>query len=106
MAIATASGTYFILSGTSMSTAVVSGAAAILLQQNPNLTPDQIKARLMKTAYKDLIPYSTVTDPSTHAVYNEEADILTVGAGLLDIQAALGNTDLAPAQAGSALSPT
>ncbi len=58
------SGTYFILSGTSMSTAVVSGAAAILLEQNPNLAPDQIKARLMKTAYKDLIPYSTVTDPA------------------------------------------
>ena len=29
--------------------------------------------------------------------YNVQADILTVGAGLLDIQAALANTDLAPA---------
>jgi len=43
---------YFTLSGTSMATAVVSGAAADLLQAQPSLTPDQVKARLMKTAYK------------------------------------------------------
>jgi serine protease AprX len=35
--------TYFRLSGTSMSTAVVSGAAALLLQRRPDLTPDQVK---------------------------------------------------------------
>src|SRR6266581_3034378 len=44
--------TYFTLSGTSMATPVVSAAAALLLQQNPLLTPDQVKARLMKTANK------------------------------------------------------
>jgi len=43
---------YFILSGTSMATAIVSGGAALLIQQNPSLTPDQVKALLMKTAYK------------------------------------------------------
>jgi len=41
---------YFRGSGTSQSTAVVSGAAALLLQQRPNLTPDQVKALLMSTA--------------------------------------------------------
>ena len=37
---------YFRGSGTSTSTAVVSGVVALLLQQRPNLTPDQVKAVL------------------------------------------------------------
>jgi serine protease AprX len=39
--------TYFRLSGTSQSTGVVSGAAALLLQRHPHLTPDQVKAALV-----------------------------------------------------------
>jgi serine protease AprX len=41
---------YFKGSGTSFSTAVVSGSAALLLDREPNLTPDQVKARLLGTA--------------------------------------------------------
>jgi serine protease AprX len=41
--------TYLRLTGTSMATAVVSGAAALLLQRRPNLTPDQVKALLVGT---------------------------------------------------------
>jgi serine protease AprX len=37
-------------SGTSQAAAVVSGAVALLLQQRPNMTPDQVKALLMDTA--------------------------------------------------------
>ncbi len=40
---------YFRMSGTSMASAVASGAAAILLQSNPSLNPDQVKYRLMAT---------------------------------------------------------
>jgi subtilisin family serine protease len=41
---------YFRGSGTSQATAVVSGAAALLLSQRPDLTPDQVKAILMGSA--------------------------------------------------------
>src|SRR3984885_5522190 len=52
------SSTYFTLSGTSMAAGIVSGVVADLLQESPRLTPDQVKARLMKTAYKSLPSYS------------------------------------------------
>src|SRR6267154_1369112 len=58
----TISPSYMRLSGTSMATPVVSGAAVLLLQQNPNLTPEQVKSRLMKTASKSFPAYSTATD--------------------------------------------
>jgi serine protease AprX len=43
-------GAYFKGSGTSFSTAVASGSVALLLQGEPGLTPDQVKARLLNTA--------------------------------------------------------
>ena len=43
---------YFRLSGTSMATPVVSGAVALMLQKDSTLTPDTVKARIMKTAWK------------------------------------------------------
>ncbi len=59
-------------SGTSQAAAVVSGAAALMLQANPTLTPDQVKAALIATArpVKDISP-------------------LLQGAGELDVQAAV-----------------
>ena len=65
--------TYFKMSGTSVSAPMVSGAVAILLQSEPNLTPDQVKYRLTTTANKTWTGYS-----STKA-----------GAGYLDIYAAI-----------------
>lgn len=43
---------YFVLSGTSMAAAVVSGACALMLEDDPTLTPDTVKSRLMLTAEK------------------------------------------------------
>jgi serine protease AprX len=95
-------GMYFMLSGTSMSTPIVSGAVALMLQQNPALTPDQVKARLMKTAWKGFGQFFSSSD-SVGNVYQNEYDVFTCGAGYLDIDAALNNTDVAN---GLALSPT
>ena len=63
-------------SGTSMATALVSGAAALALQATPGLTPDQLKHALVA----DARPVAS-DDPSV------------VGAGLVDA----GRTALAPA---------
>ncbi len=41
---------YFDLSGTSQSTAVVSGIVALMIENDPWLTPDEVKCRLMDTA--------------------------------------------------------
>jgi serine protease AprX len=97
------SSSYFRLSGTSMATPVVSGAAAILIQQNPSLTPDQVKSRLMKTAQKVLSLYSTAYDRITFASFNLQSDVFEVGAGYLDIQAAISNNDLTSLPALSAI---
>ena len=41
---------YFNMSGTSQSTAVVSGVVALMLQVDPSLDPDEVKCRLMASA--------------------------------------------------------
>jgi serine protease AprX len=101
----TSSSVYYQLSGTSMAAPMVSGTVALMLQKNSALTPDQVKARLMKSAYKVFPPYSTATDLVTGTTYTSQSDIFTVGAGYLDVQAVLASTDLAPSTSGSAQSP-
>jgi hypothetical protein len=70
---------------------VVSGAVALMLQKDPALTPDTIKARLMKTAGKTFPVSSTVTDPSTGQTYTSFYDAFTIGAGYIDIALLLTN---------------
>ena len=96
---------YFMLSGSSTATPVVGGVAALMLQKDSTLTPDQVKARLMKTAWKGFPSYVSATDPKTGVAYNIEEDIFAAGAGAVDASAALANTDFAPATVGSAKSP-
>ena len=84
-----ASSTYYILSGTSMAAPMVAGTAVLMPQQNSALTPDQIKAELMKSSTKTFPQFSSYTDPTTGITYTSQYDLFTVGAGYLDIRAAL-----------------
>jgi len=98
---------FFTLSGTSMATPVVSGAAAMLIDGNPALTPDQVKAKLMKTAWRGFPATMaiTITDPITRlaTTYTGNADLFTIGAGLVDIWAAYNDKTM---PSGSAASPS
>ncbi len=69
---ASIAGGYFRGTGTSMSTATVSGVVAQILQRTPGLNPNQVKFRLMKTA-------RTIA----------ETDPQKAGAGLIDSYAAV-----------------
>ena len=47
-----------------MAAGIVSSAAALMIQNDGTLTPDQVKARLIKTAYKKLPRYVPAIDGS------------------------------------------
>lgn len=76
--------TYFRMSGTSMSTPMVAGAVALLLEDEPSLNPDQVKYRLKATAKKTGWGYNATT----------------AGAGYLDVYAALNGTSTQTANTG------
>jgi serine protease AprX len=95
---------YYVLNGTSMAAGVVTGAVADLLQASPALTPDGIKMLLMQTASKSFPTVSSVTDSTTGQVYTSAYDIFTVGAGYLDLRAALALVNKVPGGV-TALSP-
>ncbi len=78
---------YIRMSGTSMSAPVVSGAVALLLQDEPSLNPDQVKYRLMATACQ---------------AWNY--DPLKAGAGYLDVYSAVYSTTSESANIGIAVS--
>ncbi|WP_206485342.1 S8 family peptidase [Thalassotalea sp. G2M2-11] len=74
-------GRYFEMSGTSQAAAVVSGVVALMLNQDPLLTPDDVKCRLMssaKLAVNDL-------GDLAYSVFQQ-------GAGVVDVQQALNST--------------
>jgi len=74
-------GRYFEMSGTSQAAGVVSGVAALILSQDPSLTPDEVKCRLMDSA---------------HAAFNDNGElaysVFQQGSGLVNAADALTST--------------
>jgi serine protease AprX len=87
------SGKYTRLSGTSMATPIVAGAAALMFQKDPTLTPDTIKARMMKTAWKGY-PGNSWGYDSKGKSYFSQYDVFTIGAGYLDVYSALKSNEV------------
>lgn len=73
---------YTVVQGSSFGAGLVAGVAALVKQQNPGLTPAQIKGAIVGTG-DDLI-YDI--DSSGNTFY---ADVISIGSGLVDASAAL-----------------
>jgi serine protease AprX len=80
---------YFELSGSSQSTAVTAGVVALMLQANPNLSPDDIKCRLLVSAR-----------PATTPDGKLAVSMFQQGAGLIDAMQAVESTATGCANAG------
>lgn len=81
---------YNVISGTSMSSPHMAGAAALMLKLHPDWTPAEIQSALMSTAY--LNTSLATNGGESHPIYKEDgatiADPFDMGAGRVDLRAA------------------
>ena len=73
-------GRYFEMSGTSQAAGVVSGVVALMLTQDPTLTPDEVKCRLMDSAH-------TAFDNNGELAYS----VFQQGSGMVNVADALAS---------------
>ena len=79
----------FTMSGTSQAAAVTSGIVALMLQEDPTLTPDNVKCRLMSSAR----PAVTSSGKLAYSVFQQ-------GAGLVNAIAAVNSSAVGCANVG------
>src|SRR6187455_2193147 len=72
------SGDFFTMSGTSQAAAAVSGVAALVIAQNPGLTPDQVKCRIIASGR-----------PAVKADGSLAYSVLQQGRGMVDAELAV-----------------
>ncbi len=83
--------TYYSMAGTSQAAAVVSGIAALVIAQHPDITPDQVKYRLMVTA----IPWvDTATQQAGYSVWQQGAGRVNAPDAIFSNAAGSANTGL------------
>ncbi|HEY0737900.1 MAG TPA: S8 family peptidase [Herpetosiphonaceae bacterium] len=82
--------TYFRLSGTSMAAPQISGVVALMLQANPDLTNNQVKHRIMKTAR---VALNQTTGEPLYSIWEQ-------GAGMVDTSQAVFTTATESANGG------
>jgi len=76
-----------------MANTVVRGRRGSAAAERRVATPDQVKARLMKTALERIPSQTTATDVSSGVGLPITQDLFALGAGAVDASAALANTD-------------
>jgi serine protease AprX len=76
--------------GTSQSTAVVSGAVAVLLEARPDLTPDEVKAILIASADHDKVPVLDIEEALEEPVPDNAAQTWARSSGLGPLDATRG----------------
>ena len=74
-------GDFFTMSGTSQSAAAVSGVAALVIYNNPGLTPDQVKCRILSSG-------KPAVDADNMLAYS----VLQQGTGVVDAKEAVYGT--------------
>lgn len=81
---------YTIAAGTSFATPQVTGTAALVKQTHPNFTPAELKSAVVNTAVGNVLTETAFTGTETGA--SVPAFLISQGAGLLDVAAALSST--------------
>ncbi len=87
-------GRYFEMSGTSQAAGVVSGVVALMLTQEPSLTPDEVKCRLIDSAHSA----RTATGALAYSVFQQGAGMVNVADALTSKASGCANRGLDIAQ--------
>lgn len=87
-------GKYFEMSGTSQAAGVVSGVVALMLTQEPTLTPDEVKCRLMDSAHTAMKDNGKIA----YSVFQQGAGMVNAAGALNSNAAGCANQALDIAQ--------